>query len=294
MLEEAGFIVSYQPGIKASEVSKALRGFQVLIVRSKLFINSEVLAEAADLKVIARAGAGIDNIDEKVLEEKNIKLINAPEGNRDAVGEFTLGLLLALFRNIVKADKEVRNLEWYREPNRGEEISGKTIAIIGYGNMGRAFAKCLQSFGCTVLACDADPDCCHDNCARPATFEEVFEQADVVSFHIPYIPANYHFADLAFIEKFRKPIWVLNTARGEVMDYNAIVSGLKSGLIKGAALDVLENEKLSTLSPIQQQNFTFLSQASNVILTPHIAGWSHQSYFKINEILVQKLKTLLF
>ncbi|KAA9345624.1 NAD(P)-dependent oxidoreductase [Adhaeribacter soli] len=293
MLEKIGVEVSYRPDIKPDEVKAALAGVTILMVRSKLQITEDLLSKADSLKVIARAGAGIDNIDEAVLAARNIELINAPEGNRTAVGEFTLGLLLALFRNIVKADREVRNLKWLREPNRGEEIAGKTIGIIGYGNMGKSFARCLAGFDCRVLAYDTNPDCEYDAFGQKATLNEVFEAAEVLSLHIPYIPANYHFVNEQFLQHFQKPIWLLNTARGEVMDYRALVKGLKSGKIKGAALDVLENEKLAALTPEQQENFAWLSGAENVILTPHIAGWTHQSYRKINEVLVQKLQTVL-
>jgi len=294
LLEEAGITVSYQPEIPAAAVGSALKGFQALIVRSKLAITPEVLAEADTLQVIARAGAGVDNVDLEALASRNITLINAPEGNRDAVGEFTMGLLLDLFRNITKADTEVRRYEWLREPNRGEEIAGKTVAILGYGNMGKAFACRLSSFGCNVIAHDTAGRRVFDKHARKVTLEEVFEQADVISFHIPLTPKNFRMANQEFFASFRKPVWVLNTARGEILDLAALVNGLKSGAILGAGLDVLENEKLETLTPPQQEIFRFLAAAPNVILTPHIAGWTHQSYVKINKILVQKLQTVLF
>ena len=294
LLEEMGMQVIYQPGIAAEEVKTALKGCEVLIVRSKLKITAEVLAEATTLKVIARAGAGVDNIDEEVLATRNIKLINAPEGNRNAVGEFTLGLLLNLFRKIAKADKEVREYIWLREPNRGEEVAGKTIGIIGYGNMGKAFARCLAGFDCKVLAYDIADTIFSDEFATAVSLTQLQQEADVVSFHIPYIPANYHFANNQFFENFRKPVWLLNTARGEVMDYSALIKGLQAGKILGAGLDVLENEKLSKLTPSQQENFEWLSRAENVILTPHIAGWSYQSYQKINKVLAMKLQTALF
>lgn len=293
MLEGLGVEVVYNPTIKAAEVKAALKECSILVVRSKVKISADLLSEADSLLVVARAGAGVDNIDEAALAARNIVLINAPEGNRKAVGEFTLGLLLSLFRNIPKADREVRKSEWLREPNRGEEVSGKTIGIIGYGNMGKAFARCLSGFNCKVLAYDINSDCQYDSFAQKAELTHLFAEADVVSFHIPYIPSNYHFAGQTFFESFKKPIWVLNTARGEIMDYNALIKSLKSGRIKGAALDVLENEKLPTLNALQKKNFAWLAAAENVVLTPHIAGWSHQSYEKINEVLVQKLQMLL-
>ncbi|HSI90327.1 MAG TPA: NAD(P)-dependent oxidoreductase, partial [Adhaeribacter sp.] len=263
-------------------------------VRSKLAVTPDILSEADDLRVVARAGAGVDNIDLNGLAARQIALVNAPEGNRDAVGEFTVGLLLDLFRNISKSNDEIRRQEWLREANRGEEISEKTIAILGYGNMGKAFARRLSGFGCQVIAHDTAGRRVFDKYARKASLEEVFELADVVSFHIPLTPKNFRMANEAFFAKFRKPVWVLNTARGEIMDYPALVNGLKAGAIKGAALDVLENEKLNTLNAAQQEIFRFLAESPQVILTPHIAGWSHQSYIKINMILVEKIQKALF
>jgi D-3-phosphoglycerate dehydrogenase / 2-oxoglutarate reductase len=293
MLEELGLHVAYQPDIKAAEVKELLPGYQGLVVRSKLFISADLLAHAGQLQFIARAGAGVDNIDEAALQAKGIRLLNAPEGNSDAVGEFSVGLLLALLRNLVKADQEVRLKQWYREANRGEEIMGKTIGLIGYGHMGKAFARRLSGFGCQVLANDLDASIRSDAYARVVALAELQEQADVVSFHIPYTPANRHFGDEAFFRAFKKDIWLLNLARGEVVDQHALVGLLQAGKIKGAALDVLENEKLATLSPAQQQDFDWLSQAPNVVLTPHIGGWSHQSYVKINQVLTQKIKAFL-
>ncbi len=294
MLEEIGMSVTYRPEISASEVKSALKGFQVLIVRSKLKVTEDLIADASDLKIVARAGAGVDNIEEEALNKRNITLVNAPEGNREAVGEFTLGLLLALLRKIPQANNEVKARNWLREENRGEELAGKTIGIIGYGNMGKAFARTLTGFNCTVLAYDKAGDRTYDQYAKASSPEEIFAKTDIVSFHIPFTAQNRYFADAAFFERFQKPVWVINTARGEVMDYNALVEGLKAGTIKGAALDVLENEKLDTLTPKQTLNYEYLSTAPNVILTPHIAGWSHQSYFKINQILVQKVQAVLF
>ncbi|PIQ22468.1 MAG: phosphoglycerate dehydrogenase [Cytophagales bacterium CG18_big_fil_WC_8_21_14_2_50_42_9] len=293
MLEALNITVAYQPDIKAEAVKSMLPGFDGLLVRSKLFISEEVLSGDHQLTFIARAGAGVDNIDEAALKRQNITLLNAPEGNCDAVGEFTLGLLLALFRNVVKADTEVRKYTWLREENRGEELMGKTVGIIGYGHMGRAFAQRLAGFSCEILAYDNNHTIQPDGFARLVTLEELYAQADVVSVHIPFTPDNKHLGNEHFFTSFKKNIWVLNTARGEVINQTALVKLLQAGKIKGAALDVLENEKLKTLNPQQQLNFEYLSQAENVILTPHIGGWTHQSYVKINEVLVQKIKAFL-
>ena len=293
MLEEIGVQADYRPDIKAEEVKDLLPAYEGLMVRSKLKVTAGLVEQATRLKFIARAGAGVDNIDEAALAHKGISLFNAPEGNADAVGEFTVGLLLALFRNIVKADKEVRAYQWLREANRGEEIMGKTIGLIGYGHMGRAFARRLTGFGCEVLAYDHDDGVTADEFARLVPLSVLFQQADVVSLHIPFTSANRHFADEAFFAAFNKKIWFLNTARGEIVDHTAVINALKTGKIAGAALDVLENEQLFTLTEEQKTNFEYLAGVDNVILTPHIGGWSHQSYVKINEVLVRKIKSLL-
>lgn len=293
MLREIGVNPDYQPEISVKELKEILPAYDGLVVRSKIAITADLLSSAKRLKIVARAGAGVDNIDEAALADKGIALINAPEGNADAVGEFTLGLLLSLFRNISKADKEVKNFCWQREENRGEEIMGKTIGIIGYGHMGRAFARRLSGFGCEVLAYDKKDDLAADPFARLVPLTEIFQKADVLSFHIPYVPENRHLGNADFFRNFKKNIWLLNTARGEVLDQQAVVACLKTKKINGAALDVLENEKLSQLSKEQKEDFKYLSTANNVILTPHIGGWTHQSYIKINQVLVEKIKRLI-
>ena len=292
MLESIGMEADYRPDIKPVEVCEALVGFDGLIVRSKMRITADTLKYADKLKFVARAGAGVDNIDANALQERGIALIGANEGNRQAVGEFALGLLLSMMRNISRGDKQVREKVWLREENRGEEISGKTVGIIGYGNMGQSFAKLLSAFGCHILAYDRYAP---EKIAAPAenvTLEELQQKADIVSLHIPYIKENLGFANDGFFSGFGKQIWFLNTSRGDVVDQAALVSYLEKGSIKGAALDVLENEKLHTLTEQQQKNFEYLTQANNVILTPHIAGWTHESYVKINEVLVEKIKAL--
>lgn len=293
MLQEIGLVVDYRPEIKKEEIKEVLPYFDGLLLRSKIKVTAGVLENASRLKFVARAGAGVDNIDEAALVQKGITLINAPEGNKDAVGEFTLGLILALFRNVVKADKEVKTWRWLREPNRGEEIMGKTMGLIGYGHMGRAFARRLSNFDCQVLAYDKDDRIAADEFAQLVPLSEIFAKADVVSFHIPYLPENRYFGSEDFFNNFSKPIWLINTARGEILDQEAVAKLLQSGKIKGAALDVLENEKLLTLTEKQKSNFEFLTAAPNVILTPHIGGWTHQSYVKINEVLVRKIKDFL-
>lgn len=292
MLEGLGIAYDYRPDIKPMEVCEALVGFDGLIVRSKMRITADTIQLADRLKFVARAGAGLDNIDAEALQERGIELFGANEGNRQAVGEHALGMLLSLMRNITRGDRQVRNQVWLREENRGEEISGKTVGIIGYGNMGQSFARVLSGFGCRILAYDRYAPEKIGTPAENVSLEKLQEEADIVSLHIPYVPENRAFADNAFFGSFRKPIWFMNTSRGEVVDQSALVEHLKSGKVKGAALDVLENEKLHTLTELQAQNFAYLSQANNVVLTPHIAGWTHESYVKINEVLAVKIQQL--
>ena len=295
MLAGIGVAADYQPQLSAAEVPGALaaKPYDGLVVRSKLRVTAELLARGPYLRYVARAGAGVDNIDEAALAAAGVSLLNAPEGNRDAVGEFAVGLLLALFRHIVRADGEVLQGVWKREANRGEEIGGKTIGLLGYGHMGRAFARRLGAFGCTVLAHDINPNCSPDAHAALVPLGELQARADVLSLHIPYSGPNHHFVNEAFLAGFQRPLWLLNTARGEVLNHAALVNGLQAGRLYGAALDVLENERLATLSGPQAARFEFLKNADNVLLTPHIGGWTHQSYQRINEVLVGKLAAFL-
>ncbi len=292
MLESIGVAADYQPHLTAAEVPAALAAqpYEGLVVRSKLRVTADLLAHGPQLRYVARAGAGVDNIDGPAMAAAGVTLLNAPEGNRDAVGEFAIGLLLALFRNIARADHEVRQGQWRREANRGEEIGGKTIGLLGYGHMGRAFARRLGAFGCTVLAHDQDPAVTTDGHAMLVPLADLQARTDVLSLHIPYAAANHHFVDEAFLAGFARPIWVLNTARGEVLDQAALVQGLQAGRVRGAALDVLDNEKLQSLSLAQQATFDFLKTAPNVVLTPHVGGWTFESYARINEVLVEKIR----
>lgn len=294
-LEPLGVTLHYRPDLKAAEVPAALAAhpYDGLVVRSKLRVTRELLAHGPHLRYVCRAGAGVDNIDEAALAEAEVTLLNAPEGNRDAVGEYAVGLLLALFRNITRADQEVRNGLWRREANRGEEIGGKIIGLLGYGHMGKSFAKRLQAFDCTVLAHDHDPALEPNHHATLVSLMELQERAEVLSLHIPYSVANHHAVNEKLLAGFRNPLWLLNTARGEVLDHAAMVQRLQTGQLRGAALDVLENEKLAMLTPEQQSRFEYLRTAPNVVLSPHIGGWSFQSYERINKVLAEKLRTFL-
>lgn len=294
LLEEAGMEPDYQPLIHRQELLKIIPEYGGLIVRSKTAIDKEVVTAGKNLQFVARAGAGIDKLDVEELERRNVVVINAPEGNRDALGEHAVGMLLSLLNKIHTANLEVKRGVWDREGNRGLELMAKTVAIIGYGHMGKAFAQRLSSFGCKVVAYDKYKTGYSDQYAKEVTLDQVFVQADIVSFHVPLTEETRNFVNEKFLNNFKKEIYLINTARGEIISLKVLIDAMKSGKVKGAALDVLENEKIGQLTPEQIQNFKFLVQSENVLLTPHIAGWSHESYLKINQVLVEKIKFHFF
>ncbi|UCS93619.1 2-hydroxyacid dehydrogenase [Echinicola marina] len=291
LLEEVGFQVDYRPDIKRPEIEEIVSEYEGLIIRSKTPMDKPLLEKAAQLKFIGRAGAGLDKIDLDYIEEHGIKLFHAPEGNRDAVGEHAIGMLLALFNHFTKADKEVRSGVWDREGNRGEELKGKTIGVFGYGNMGSTFAKKLKGFEVKVLAYDKYKKDYGDEFAQEASFEEIQEKADVLSIHVPLTPETRDFFSMEVLMGFKKPFYLINTARGEVISFETLNKALSNGKLKGALLDVLENEKLATLTVEQKRSFEALCERNNVIFSPHIAGWTFQSYEKINQVLVEKIQT---
>ncbi len=291
LLDFNGFSYNYFPDATREDVLALIPPYKALIIRSKMNLDKEFFEKATHLKVIARAGAGIDQIDEEIAHAKGIKILNAPEANRDAVGEHALGMLLSLMNNLRKSDLEVRSKIWDREGNRGYEITGKTVAIIGYGNMGKSFAKKLAGFDVKVLAYDKFKTNYADEYASESSLEEIFEKADILSLHIPLNEENEYFIDGKFLNSFRKNIYVINTARGKVLALDSLVKCLRSGKVIAAGLDVLENEKLYTLTPDQQLIFNELAKMPNVLFSPHVAGWTFESYYKINVVLIEKLKT---
>lgn len=293
MLQEVDLEVDYQPNIIRSEILEIIPNYEGLIIRSKTKVNAEFLNQAKKLKFIARAGSGMDLVDLSIAAQNNIEVFNAPEGNRDAVAEHALGMLLNLFHNIKKADLEVRQGVWEREANRGFEIKGKTISIIGYGNTGREFAKRLKGFDCQVLAYDKYNRFASDEYSKAARMDEIFEKTDILSLHIPLKEDTHYLVNQQYLNSFRKPIFLVNTARGEIVELKALQEALQAEKILGACLDVLENEKLNILTKEQKETFEQLIQSNRVILTPHIAGWTHESYVRINEVLVQKIKQVL-
>lgn len=294
MLAELGFEVNYQPNIRRSEILEIIQNYEGLLIRSKTKIDREFLSFCTKLEFIGRAGAGLDLIDLQAVAEKNIQVFAANEGNSDAVAEHTIGMILMLFNKLNLADAEVRKGEWNREKNRGIELCGMTVGIIGYGNMGKAVAQRLIGFGVRTLAYDVDEKkiAKEEFFAQKATMQGIFENADIISLHIPLTNNTSMMVDDEFMGQFRKNIFLINTSRGEIVSIKAVLNGLKLGKLRGACLDVLENEKLSELTTEQSEIYSQLFQQKNVVLTPHIAGWTVESYRKINEVLVDKLRNL--
>ena len=289
MLEAQKWAYDYQPDFRRNDIISCLADYDGLIIRSKTRIDEELLTQAKGLQFIARAGAGLDLIDAEATERMGIRLFHAGTGNRDAVAEHSVGMLLMLFNNLNKADREVRQAIWDREDNRGVELMGKTVGLIGYGNNGSATAQRLSGFGCQVLAYDKYRDDYGDQYAAEASVEEIQREADVLSLHIPLTALTRDMVNAKFIAAFRKPFYINNVSRGEIVNAKALVQAMKSGQILGACLDVLENEKLSQLTNPQQEAFDYLRTSPRTVLTPHIAGWTHESYVRINEVLVAQV-----
>ena len=289
MLDQAGLAYRYEPSFKRAQILEYIGDFEGLIIRSKTPVDIELLNCATRLKFVARAGAGLDLIDLDETQKRNIQVFAANEGNSDAVAEHVVGMLLGLLANIVKADKEVRQGIWDREGNRGIELMGKTVGIIGFGFNGSATAKRLSGFGCKVLAYDKYLTNYGNEDAQEATLEQIKAQADVISLHIPLTEETRLMLDETFIQEVAKPFFLINIARGEIVSLAAVVEALESGKIRGACFDVLENEKLAKLTPSQQATFDYLRNSPRVILTPHVAGWTQESYYKINQALIKQI-----
>lgn len=291
-LESLGYEVDYRPHITREDLLLEITKYQGLVIRSKTPIDAEIVAAATDLRFIARAGAGLDNLDLEALAQAGVKVVNAPEGNRDTLAEHCMGMLLNLLHNISAADRSVRQGAWEREGFRGTELGGKTVGLIGYGNMGKAFAQRLACFQCKVLAYDKYLTNYSDSIAQEASLETLFEQSQIVSLHVPLTRETRGFYDYSFFHRFHNPIWLLNSARGEILPLSDLVRLINEEKVIGAGLDVLEKEPISQLSDRQSDVFDFLVQSPKIVLTPHVAGWSHQSYQRINAVLVQKLTAL--
>lgn len=291
-LEQAGFQADYYPDITRNELKEEIRKYVGIVIRSKTDLDKELIDLADNLHFIARAGAGTDKIDEAYCIEKGIHIMNAPEGNRDALGEHALGMLLSLLNKIHTSDNEIRQYIWDREGNRGTEIKEKVVGIIGFGNMGSAFAQRLSGFECQVLAYDKYKKAYGNQYVVETDLNRIFREADILSFHVPLTHETKGAYDYRFFNNFSKSIFVVNTARGPIMPLSDLIKLLDKGKILGAALDVLENEKLKAFSTEQKEHFNNLINRSNVVFTPHVGGWSFESYKRINDTLVQKIISL--
>ncbi len=284
--------VDYSPNITRDEILSRAKDFIGLVVRSKTAIDRELIDAAPKLKFISRAGSGLDKMDVDYMESKGIQWVNAPEGNRDSVGEHAVGLLLSLLHRLNLADREVREKIWDREGNRGMELKGKTVGIYGYGYMGSALAEKLAGFDCEVIAYDKYKENYGSEFVEECDLATFKKRTEILSIHIPLASDTANLFDLAYLREFPRLLIVLNTARGGVLDTKAITTLLKEGQLHGAGLDVLKNEKLGQMTPEEQADFEFLKGNDRVILTPHVAGWSHESYIRINEVMISKLESL--
>lgn len=288
-LSEKGFVLEEDFSSSYEQVLEKIHLYEGVIIRSRIPLDAHFLEKAKNLKFIARVGAGMENIDIAKAQELGIKLINSPEGNKDAVAEHVIGTLLVLMNRLFISSNEVKKGIWLREENRGEEILGKTFGIIGYGNMGKAVAKRLSGFGCKTIFYDIKPNL-SDEFATQVSLQELQENADILSLHTPLTEDTLYMIDEEFISKMKKNFYFINTARGKNLKTSALVNALKSGKIKGACLDVLEYEKTSFENlEMKHEDLEYLLNSEKAIITPHIAGWTHESKIKLAQVIVDKI-----
>ncbi len=293
MLAELGIATDYQPALSRAEILAAVGRYEGLLIRSKTRVDAELLAAAPRLRFVGRAGAGLDNVDVAEARRRNVQVLHAAEGNRDAVAEHAVGMLLVLLNRMLGADQQVRAGQWLREANRGYELCQLTVGIVGYGYMGQAFARRLSGFGCRVLAYDKYAGVLDPTFAQSADLPTLQAEADVLSLHVPLTDETRGMVNTDFLQQFARPIWLLNTARGEVLRLADLADALENGRVRGAALDVLENEHFHRWTTPQRQTFERLRRLDNVLFTPHVAGWTQESYCKINHVLTAKIRRFL-
>lgn len=290
MLTNNGWEYDYRPDITRAEIKSELHNYEGLLLRSKTRVDEDLAGKAKKLQVIGRAGSGIENIDQDYFAERGVFIVSAPEGNRDAVGDHTIGLILSITKNIWRSADEVKQQGlWKREENRGIELKDRTVGIIGFGNTGTAVVERLKGFGCRILIYDKYKSVDVSEKYEVSSLEQLREESHIISFHVPLNEETYHYLSKDFIDKCREDVILINTSRGEIFDTKALVKGLISGKVSGAALDVIENEKINDLNSEELETFKFLQKSQNVILTPHVAGWTKESHVRINQVLIDKI-----
>lgn len=293
VLKEAGFETVYAPDIDRSGILKIIHEFEGLIIRSKTSVDKEMIDLATNLKFVARAGAGMDKLDQEYLISKGINILNAPEGNRDALGEHAVGMLLSLLHRIPSGHREITDGIWDREKNRGIELRGKVVGVYGVGQMGLSFASKLQGFGCELIGYDKYKEDFNNDFIKEVTLDEIIERTEILSIHIPLNDETKGLFNEAYLRKFKNLKVLMNTARGEILELKSLINLLSDGTIYAAALDVLENENFKNYSNEERMLLKKLS-SSNVVLTPHVGGWTYESYQRISEVIGEKIARIDF
>ena len=293
-LKDLGYHVDYEPSITRQEVSNIIHDYHGIVINSKIKMDGDMIDRGSALRWIARLGSGLEIIDLSYASTKEIEVINSPEGNRNAVAEHTLGMILCWCNNIIRADREIRELQWNREKNRGIELSGKTIGVIGYGQMGSAFVSLISSWNLNVLVYDKYKTLSFKNQKniKAVSLADILNEADFISLHLPYTSETHHFVDTDFIDRCKMNAVIINTSRGAIIHTAALIDALDKAKLKGACLDVFENEKPDTYTLQERELYLRLFEMDQVVLSPHIAGWTKESLFKIADTIVNKVKCL--